>query len=41
MFYEYYWYKELHNQIMGRNKSVSIDLHIDLHKSNSVASKSN
>ena len=39
MFHKCYWYKELHNQIMGRNKSVSID--IDLHKSNIVDSKSN
>ena len=27
----YKCYKELYDQIMGRNKSVSIDLHIDLH----------
>ena len=40
MFYKYYWYKELYNQIMERNKSVSIDLHIYRHKWNSVASKS-
>ena len=40
MFYKYYWYKELYNQIMERNKSVSINLHTDLHKWNSVASKS-
>ena len=33
--------KSSKKQILGRNKSVSIDLHIDLHKSNSVASESN
>ena len=32
--YKCSWYIELHNSIMEQDKSVSIDLHIDLHKSN-------